>query len=168
MACHGHGSPGWNWCALPAEPAGRVLYVGPVEPGLTAKRMIGVLMVFLGGGAGAAARYGVSIAALSLFGPALPLGTLAVNVAGSFAMGLVWAYVSAHLETLPVEVRLMLATGFLGGFTTFSAFSLEAVSLWERGDGLLAAGYVLLSVVLSLAALALGLWLMRSFNGGTI
>ena len=63
---------------------------------------------------------------------------------------------------------LGLATGFLGGFTTFSAFSLEAVSLWERGDGLLAAGYVLLSVVLSLAALSLGLWLMRSFDGGTI
>jgi len=130
--------------------------------------MIGVLMVFLGGGAGAAARYGVNNAAISLLGPALPWGTLTVNVAGSFAMGLVWAFVSAHLETLPAEVRLMLATGFLGGFTTFSAFSLDAVSLWERGDGLFAAGYVLASVALSLAALALGLWLMRNLAGGAI
>lgn len=127
--------------------------------------MIGVLMVFLGGGAGAAARYGVNNAALAVLGPSLPWGTLTANVAGSFAMGLVWAYVATHIDTLPVEVRLTLATGFLGGFTTFSAFSLETVSLWERGDGLLAVGYVAVSVALSLAALVVGLLIMRTMVG---
>ncbi|MHA1158720.1 MAG: fluoride efflux transporter CrcB [Alphaproteobacteria bacterium] len=124
--------------------------------------MGGVLMVFLGGGLGAAARFGVTTATLRLFGPALPWGTLTVNVIGSLAMGVLWAAVSAYLDTLPVQVRLFVATGFLGGFTTFSAFSLDALLLWERGDSGLAAAYVVASVVLSIAALAAGFALARA------
>ena len=121
-----------------------------------------VLMVFLGGGLGAVARFGVNSTALRLFGPTLPWGTLTVNVVGSLVMGVVWATVVTQLDALPSQIRLFAATGFLGGFTTFSAFSLDAFLMWERGDGGLALAYVVASVVLSIAALALGYALARA------
>lgn len=122
-----------------------------------------VLAVFLGGGLGAVSRYGVNLAALRLVGATLPAGTLIVNVVGAFAMGIVWAYIATHLEdSLPLEVRLLIETGFLGGFTTFSAFSLDAMHLWQRGDQWLAIGYIGLSVFLSLTALAAGQMAVRA------
>jgi CrcB protein len=125
--------------------------------------MSGILMVFVGGGTGAVLRYGTSLAALRWLGPGVPLGTLAVNVVGSFLMGIFWAIFSANLEhALSLHARLLLATGFLGGFTTFSAFSLEAVSLWERGATGAAIAYLVGSVVLSVAALAAGLAITRA------
>ena len=120
-----------------------------------------LLLVALGGALGAVARYLTGLAALRLIGAGFPWGTLAVNVAGSFAMGLL-AVTLAHWGQTRLSPLLM--TGFLGGFTTFSAFSLDALTLWERGDVLAAAAYVAASVILSLAALAAGLTLARSLT----
>jgi CrcB protein len=117
------------------------------------------LLVFLGGGLGAMARHGANRAGLAALGPGFPWWTLAVNVAGSLAIGLLagmfGAYETGH------NARLFLITGFLGGFTTFSAFSLDALTLWERGEPMQAGLYVLGSVILSLIAAALGLMLSR-------
>ena len=121
------------------------------------------LLVFLGGGVGAALRHGVNMLAARLLSGAFPWGTLCINVLGSFVMGVVvefWAQKSG----LSQQARLFLTTGILGGFTTFSAFSLDAVLLWERGETMLAATYVIGSVVLSLAALVGGLAMMRSMS----
>lgn len=117
------------------------------------------LLVFVGGGLGAMARHGVNRAGLSLLGPGFPWWTLVVNVAGSFAIGLLAGLFGA-LET-GHNARLFLVTGFLGGFTTFSAFSLDALTLWERGATLQAALYVLGSVIASLIAAAAGLMASR-------
>lgn len=116
------------------------------------------LLVFLGGGLGAAARHGVNRAALHLLGAGFPWATLAVNIAGSFAMGLL---AGRFVAAAGLEWRLFLVTGLLGGFTTFSAFSLDAVTLWQRGEPLHAAAYVLASVLLSLLALLAGMALAR-------
>ena len=120
--------------------------------------MSATLLVFLGAGIGGALRHGVNIASARAFGLAFPWGTLIVNVFGSFAMGALagWLAVKAG-EAWSQPVRLFLATGILGGFTTFSAFSLDALLLWERGAPAQAAGYVAGSVVLSIGALVLGL-----------
>lgn len=114
--------------------------------------------VALGGALGASGRYLVGVAVMRLIGPGFPWATLAVNVAGSFLMGAL-VVVLAHRGGQALAPFLM--TGLLGGFTTFSAFSLDAVTLWERGATGLAAGYVLGSVVLSLAALMAGLAVAR-------
>ena len=127
--------------------------------------MIQTLLVFLGGGIGAASRHGVNIAAARLLGTAFPWGTLIINVAGSFAMGLIAAWFAFRADTgLSQHARLFLTTGILGGFTTFSAFSLDAVLLWERGAIASAAAYVLASVVLSLVGLIAGLALIRGLS----
>ena len=126
------------------------------------KRMNHLLLASLGGAIGAALRYLVGHAALRLFGPNIPWGTVIVNIAGSLAMGLLIGILAKRTGT-PNEVRIFLATGLLGGFTTFSAFSLDAISLWERGENTLAIGYILGSVILSLAALLAGLMAVRSF-----
>ena len=117
------------------------------------------LLVFVGGGIGAVARHGVNRAGLALLGPGFPWWTLAVNVAGSFLIGLVAGMFGA-LET-GHHARLFLTTGFLGGFTTFSAFSLDALTLWERGEPLQASLYIIGSVVLSLIAAVAGLMMSR-------
>lgn len=105
-------------------------------------------------------RHGVNLLAQALWGPAFPVGTLVVNVAGSFAMGLLAGWVAPRFDAGDAW-RLFLGTGLLGGFTTFSAFSLDAARLFERGDHWMAAGYVALSVLLSIAALLGGLMLVR-------
>ena len=97
--------------------------------------MIQTLLVFLGGGIGAAGRHGVNIAAAQLFGTGFPAGTMLINVAGSFVMGLAAAWFAFRAGgELSQHARLFLTTGILGGFTTFSAFSLDAALLWERGE----------------------------------
>ena len=117
------------------------------------------LLVFVGGGLGAVARHGINRAGLAWLGPGFPWWTLAVNVTGSFAIGLL-AGLFGGLET-GHNARLFLITGILGGYTTFSAFSLDALTLWERGAQLQAGFYILGSVILSLIAVALGLMLSR-------
>lgn len=122
--------------------------------------MIGTLtQVALGGALGATGRYLTGLAAMRLMGPGFPWGTLTVNVVGSFIMGLV-VVALAHLGGNRWAPLLM--TGVLGGFTTFSAFSLDALTIWERGQPGLAAVYVAASVGFSLAAIMAGLWLARS------
>lgn len=117
-----------------------------------------LLQVAFGGALGAVSRYLTGLVALRLMGPGFPWGTLAVNIAGSFLMG-VMVVALANLGGNRAAPLLM--TGFLGGFTTFSAFSLDAVTLYERGAIGLAAGYVAASVVMSLLALMAGLWAAR-------
>lgn len=124
--------------------------------------MIHLALVALGGAIGAGARHLVNLAALRLLGPGFPAGTLAVNVIGGLLMGLLAGYFALKYQAGGEGLRLFLATGILGGFTTFSAFSLDAVLLWERGDVAQALLYVALSVVLSIAALVAGLLFMRA------
>jgi fluoride exporter len=117
------------------------------------------LLVFVGGGLGAVARHGLNRAGLAWLGPGFPWWTLAVNISGSFLIGLLAGLFGA-MET-GQNARLFLITGFLGGFTTFSAFSLDALTLWERGAQYQAGLYILASVILSLLAAAVGLLVTR-------
>ena len=121
---------------------------------------MGYLIVFIGAGIGGALRHGVNLAAVRLLGYGFPFGTLVVNVLGSFLIGLLAGYF-AYRTGLNQHLRLFLTTGVLGGFTTFSAFSLDAALLVERHSYALAAAYVIGSVVLALAGLFLGLALFR-------
>jgi CrcB protein len=123
---------------------------------------MGYLIVFLGGGIGAAMRHGINLAVARMLGTAFPYGTLLINVSGSFIMGLVAAYF-AFTGDASQHWRLFLTTGILGGYTTFSAFSLDAALLYERGEMGLAALYVIASVVISIAGLFAGLALVRNF-----
>ena len=121
----------------------------------------GYLAVFVGAGLGGMLRHAVNRAALVTLGPGFPYGTLIVNVAGGLLMGVI-----AELFLVKgggsQEFRLFLTTGFLGGFTTFSAFSLDAALLWERSDYAALGAYVTGSVVMSIAALFLGMAAVRS------
>jgi CrcB protein len=114
------------------------------------------LIVFLGAGIGGALRHGVNVGAAKLLGYGFPFGTLIVNVLGSFLIGLLAGYFGFRTG-MSQHLRLFLTTGILGGFTTFSAFSLDAALLVERHAYALAAGYIVGSVGLSLVGLFLGL-----------
>ena len=118
--------------------------------------MMQVLLVALGGALGSVARYGVGFAAARWMGLGFPWGTLTVNIVGGFAMGLLAARIGPAQENL----RLLLGVGILGGFTTFSAFSLETVRLMEQGPTP-AMLYVLASLILSVGACWLGYSLGR-------
>lgn len=121
-----------------------------------------VLLVFVGSGLGGAARHGVNIWTMRAFGPHFPAGTFIVNVVGGLMMGLVAGWFAFRSNVAAAQdLRLFLATGILGGFTTFSAFSLDTMLLWERGAITTGALYVLSSVVASVLALAAGLSLIR-------
>jgi len=124
---------------------------------------MGYLIVFLGGGVGAGLRHGVNIGTARLLGTAFPYGTLLINVSGSFIMGLIAAYF-AFKGDASQHWRLFLTTGILGGYTTYSAFSLDAALLYERGEVGLAALYVAASVALSIAGLFAGFALVRNFT----
>lgn len=114
--------------------------------------------VALGGALGASARYMVGVAAVRLLGHGFPWATLLVNVLGSLAMG---ALVVLLAQKDATRLAPLLMTGLLGGFTTFSAFSLDAVTLYERGQTAAATGYVMISVVFSIGALFAGMTLMK-------
>ena len=117
------------------------------------------LQVGLGGAIGAMLRFGTGLAMLRLTGPGFPLGVLTVNVVGSFVMGVFTVYAFQRgVQNLSPFVM----TGVLGGFTTFSAFSLEAFTLYERGEVAQAGLYVGLSVILSIGALAAGVMMARA------
>jgi CrcB protein len=122
------------------------------------------VLVFVGGGLGAAARHLVNLGAGRFLGIAFPWGTFGVNITGSFLMGLLVAWLATKYEGGGQDLRLFLATGVLGGYTTFSSFSLDAVALWERSAHLAAVAYVIGSVVLSIAALAAALAIGRSWG----
>ena len=124
---------------------------------------MGYLIVFLGGGLGAALRHGVNLASARLIGSGFNYATMFENVSGSFVMGLIVAYF-AFKGDLSQHWRLFMTTGILGGYTTFSAFSLDTILLYERGELGLAALYAVLSVVLSVGGLLAGLALVRHFT----
>jgi len=121
--------------------------------------MYHLILVMAGGALGSAARFLVGRAALTRFGPDLPYGTLTVNIVGGFAMGLLVGILARNNSG--ESWRLLLGVGLLGGFTTFSSFSLEVVTLFERGDLVTALGYVVASVVGAIVAVFLGLSLVR-------
>ena len=125
--------------------------------------MYHLALVALGGGIGAGLRHLMNLAALRLLGPGFPWGTLAINVAGSFAMGVFIEILARRFGGASNELRLFVATGILGGFTTFSSFSLDFAFLWERAAVGSALSYVVASVGASIVALFVGLWLARSF-----
>jgi CrcB protein len=124
---------------------------------------MGYLIVFLGGGLGAALRHGINLTSARAFGTVFPYGTLLINITGSMLMGLVAAWF-AFKGDASQNWRLFLTTGILGGYTTFSAFSLDAALLYERGEVSAAAIYVVASVALSIAGLFAGFALVRSFG----
>jgi fluoride exporter len=121
------------------------------------------LIVFLGGGLGAALRHGVNVMMARLFGTAFPYATLFENVTGSLALGLLAASFAFRGDASQ-SWRLFLTTGIVGGYTTFSAFSLDAMLLYERGALGLAALYVLASVLLAIGGLFAGFALVRHFT----
>lgn len=122
---------------------------------------MGYLIVFLGGGIGSMIRHGVNRASTALIGTDYPAGTLIVNIIGSTIMGLIIGWFASRAGDSQ-QFRLFLTTGIMGGFTTFSAFSLDTVVLWQRGEHVTAALYVIISVAASLAGLCAGLLAMRS------
>jgi fluoride exporter len=124
---------------------------------------MGFLIVFLGGGIGAALRHGVNLLCAKFVSGAFPFSTLIENVTGSVVMGLLAGYF-AFRGGIPQHWQLFLTTGILGGYTTFSAFSLDAALLYERGQVGFAAAYVLASVLLSIAGLFGGLALVRHLS----
>jgi len=124
--------------------------------------MPATLLVMIGGAIGAALRYHLGALSLRLLGPGWPWGTLTANVAGGFAMGALAGWLALRASGGGESLRLFLAVGVLGGFTTFSAFSLETLLMIERGEVASALAYVLLSVLGAVTALWLGLLLMRA------
>ena len=123
--------------------------------------MYNVLLVAVGGALGASGRYGLSALTLRHFGPGFPVGTLAANIIGSALMGLLVGWLAFKGAEASQSLRLFMGVGLLGGFTTFSAFSLESFLMLEKKQYGALLGYVSASLFISLAALALGLWLSR-------
>ena len=121
---------------------------------------VSYLLVFFGGGLGATLRHLVNVFCARCIGTGFPWGTFIINISGSTVMGLIAGYLALKGEASQ-PWRLFLMTGILGGYTTFSAFSLDTAVLYERGELGLAAAYVLGSVVLSIAGLFAGLSLVR-------
>lgn len=119
-----------------------------------------LVLVMVGGAFGAGARHLTGAAMLRLAGPGWPWGTLTVNLTGGFLMGLLAGWLARH-GAAGANLRLLLGVGVLGGFTTFSAFSLDVVLMMQRGEYWPAAGYIAASVAGSVFALVAGLSLMR-------
>ena len=142
-------------CAHAAKPALPVLSQIPTQD-----VSMHYLLVFLGGGLGASIRHAVNMACAKVLGTAFPYGTFIINISGSTVMGLIAGYLAFKGEASQ-PWRLFLMTGILGGYTTFSAFSLDTALLYERGEIALAAVYVVGSVGLSIAGLFAGLALVR-------
>lgn len=124
-------------------------------------RSLAFVLIFIGGGIGSMLRHAVNQASAAMFGVSFPYGTLFVNIVGSLAMGLVAGWFAFRGEGGQL-LRLFLATGILGGFTTFSAFSLDAALLWERGQTAGAALYVGGSLAAGVVGVFSGLAIMRS------
>ncbi len=130
--------------------------------------MRAVLLVFLGGGLGSVLRYGMGLAATQRFGAftalsGWPWGTFLVNVIGCFVMGLCYRLLPVPADG-PASARLLLMTGVLGGFTTFSAFALDSAQLWMRQDGAGLALYLGGTIAGTMIGVALGLWIGEAFR----
>lgn len=121
-----------------------------------------ILLVAVGGAFGSVCRHLVGVGALRLLGPGFPFGTLIVNLFGAFLMGVLVEVLARRFDASS-ELRLLLATGVLGGFTTYSSFALDTAVLWERGEAFTAFVYVALTLVAGIGALFAGLALARHF-----
>ena len=119
------------------------------------------LLVAIGGALGSVARYGTGVAVGRVWNLSFPLGTMLINIAGSLVMGLFIGFLARTTPSWQSDGRLFFAVGVLGGFTTFSSFSLDAISMIERGDIGPALAYVLASVIIGIGALYVGLLVMR-------
>ena len=117
-----------------------------------------LILVVVGGGIGSGARYLVALGSIRLFGPEFPWGTFAVNVLGSFLLGLILGWIASHPQHGEI-VRLAFGTGVMGGFTTYSSFNAETLRMIESGTYGLAAGYAGMTFVVCLVAGTAGLWL---------
>ncbi|WP_407052101.1 fluoride efflux transporter CrcB [Methyloraptor flagellatus] len=122
--------------------------------------MAAYIAVFFGAGLGGITRHAINLAVLRAFGAGFPYATMLINISGSLLMGLIAGYFAMRGEASQT-LRLFLTTGILGGYTTFSAFSLDAGLLYERGQLQAAAAYVVGSVAVSLGGLFLGLFVIR-------
>jgi len=120
------------------------------------------IAVAIGGALGALARYGISTWVFAISSHKFAYATLAVNVLGSFLMGILFVLV-IEKAALPAEMRSLLMVGFLGAFTTFSTFSLDALGLWQNGHLFMALIYILATVILCLIAISSSVWLTRLF-----
>ncbi len=119
------------------------------------------LLVGIGGALGSMARYGTGVLVGRLWAPSFPLATLLINIAGSLPWGLFIGYLANGTPAWQADARLFVAVGIFGGFTTFSSFSLDAIVLLEQGEIVQALAYVLISVVVAIAALYAGLLVTR-------
>lgn len=124
--------------------------------------MLNVLYVAIGGAFGSVMRYLIGMFIGRHVGNEFPYSTLIINISGSVLMGLLVGWLGRVLPSNAGDLRLLLAIGILGGYTTFSSFSLDAITLFEEGKITAMAGYIVLSVTLSLAGLIAGLYIMRS------
>ena len=124
---------------------------------------MGYVIVFLGGGLGAALRHGINLGVARWFGTSFPLATMIINISGSLVMGLIAGYFAFRGGDGSQHWRLFLTTGILGGYTTFSTFSLDVAFLYERGELVHTALYIVGSVALSIFGIFLGLAVARSF-----
>ena len=124
--------------------------------------MYQLILVAIGGALGATFRHLVGLATMKLLGIGVPWGTFTVNVIGALLMGVFIEFMYQR-ELANSELRLFVATGFLGGFTTFSAFAYDFREFWVKGELVVAFSYMVGSVVFSLLAIFLGFWLVRSF-----
>ena len=120
-----------------------------------------IIAVAVGGALGSVARYILSGFTTDIVSSSFPWGTLSVNVLGSFLMGAVVTYM-ALVWNPSAEMRAFLTVGLLGGFTTFSLFSLDIINLWERGASMAAMGYIIASIIVSLLAIILGIMIVKA------
>ena len=118
------------------------------------------LAVAIGGALGSIARYALSSWIFDITSHKFPYATLIVNVAGSFVMGILFVVI-VERAALPAEMRSLLMIGFIGAFTTFSAFSLDALGLWQNGHVLMSVIYMITTVILCLVAISTAIWLTR-------
>ena len=118
------------------------------------------LAVAIGGALGSVARYALSGWIFDITSHKFPYATLIVNVAGSFVMGILFVVI-VERAVLPAEMRSLLMIGFIGAFTTFSAFSLDALGLWQNGHVLMSVIYMITTVILCLVAISTAIWLTR-------
>ena len=122
--------------------------------------MRSAIAIFIGAGLGGVARHYFNVLAVGLFGTAFPWRIFAINVIGSVAMGVIVEWLALR-GSAPQDLRLFFTTGILGGFTTFSTFSLDAAVLYERGQLGIALVYVVASVVVAIGGLFLGMYAVR-------
>lgn len=124
--------------------------------------MLNILLIFIGAGTGGICRYGVANLAFVLFGRAFPFGTLIVNTISCFFMGFLFVLLIERLYYAAPELRSLLLVGLLGGFSTFSALSIETLNLFERGAIVLAITNILANVILCMTTVWLGVIIGRS------